>query len=258
MKPENKIILIVGASSGIGRAVALRLAAEGATIVATARRAERLSELKSEIERQGGQCLPLAADALDETAAANVVRTTVERFGRLDAVLLNAGGAPAIDTRLMSAADVKYYMRSNYDVIVNYLFPVLEQMKKQRHGLVVQTNSLAGLLGVPLQGPYCAAKGALKLLIDTCRLEFHTFGIRFVSVYPGFVSTEATQNDGMPAPLEISEDKAAQHIIRAMRREKPDYLFPAIMRWAIRLARIAPPSLTRRILLRDVPDIGNS
>jgi NAD(P)-dependent dehydrogenase (short-subunit alcohol dehydrogenase family) len=81
-------------------------------------------------------------------------------------------------------------------------------MKAQQSGLVAHTNSLAGFIGVPLQGPYSAAKGASRLLMDTCRMEFAEYGIKFTSIYPGFVATEVTINDRMPAPLEISEEKA--------------------------------------------------
>lgn len=250
---REKVVLIVGASSGIGRALALRLAAEGAHVVVTARRKQRLDALASEIRRQGGRCTPLTSDAQDPDAAETVVSTCVTELGRIDVLILNAGGAPALDMRMMDARDVTAYMRSNYDVAVNYLFPVLRQMRRQGAGLVAQTNSLAGLLGVPLQGPYCAAKGALRLLIDTCRLEFAPFGIRFVSVYPGFVATEATATDGMPAPLEISEEKAVDHFMYALRRVRSDYLFPFPMRWLTRLALILPKWLVAWILSRDVP-----
>lgn len=123
MKFQNQVLLIVGASSGIGRAVALKLATAGAKLVVTARRRDRLESLADEISENGGECLALAADAFDERAAECVVESTVERFGRIDVALLNAGGAPAIDMRTMSAAAVKSYMRTNYDVTVNYLFP---------------------------------------------------------------------------------------------------------------------------------------
>ena len=197
----------------------------------------------------------MAADAEDAAAAERVVAATVERHGRIDLVLLNAGGAPALDMRRMSAGEVTAYMRSNYDVVVNYLFPVLRQMARQGGGLVAQTNSLAGFLGIPLQGPYSAAKGAARLLIDTCRIEFGPYGIKFVSIYPGFVATEHTANDGMPAPFEISEDHAVEHILYALRREPPDYLFPPVMRWLIRLARVLPKSVTNYLLARDLPPL---
>lgn len=257
MKFDGKTILIVGASSGMGRVLALRLAREGAKIIATARRQHMLDTLAGEIRAAGGECLPIAADATNESAAAGVVSAAVERYGRLDMIYLNAGGAPALDMRLMTAGDVNAYMRSNYDVVVNYLFPALKQMVRQGGGHVGHTNSLAGFLGVPLQGPYSAAKGAAMLLIDTCRVEFARYGIRFTTVYPGFVATEVTANDGMPAPLEISTEKAVDHIIYALRREKRDYLFPLSMRWLIRLAHILPKPVVLWILLKTMPDVPN-
>ena len=249
----RKVVLVVGASSGMGRGLAVRLAQEGAWVVATARRKELLNDLQLEITLLGGKCLVSAVDALDEHAAAGLVDEIVELYGRLDVVVLNAGGAPALDMREMKAADVTAYMRSNYDVVVNYLFPALEQMSRQGHGFVVHTNSLAGFLGVTLQGPYCAAKGALRLLIDTCRIEFGGRGIRFLSLYPGFVATAQTANDGMPAPLEISETEAVDHMLYAMRGQRWDYLFPWPMRWLIRLARVLPKSLTLWVLRKELP-----
>ena len=132
MNFKNQVVLIVGASSGMGRVVALKLAAAGAKLVVTARRNDRLECLAREITAKGGECLALAADALDERAAESVVVSTVEHFGGIDVVLLNAGGAPAIDMRTMNAAEVKSYMRTNYDVTVNYLFPVLQQIALYR------------------------------------------------------------------------------------------------------------------------------
>lgn len=253
MKFAGKVVLIVGASSGMGRVLALRLAAEGAILVVTARRKERLEALAAQIGAGGGRCIGIAADALDEAAAAGVVAECISRYGRIDLALLNAGGAPALDMRIMGAAEVKAYMRSNYDVLVNYLFPVLQQMMRQRDGTIAHTNSLAGFLGVPLQGPYSAAKGAARLLIDTCRIEFAHYGIRFVSLYPGFVATEQTANDGMPAPLEISEERAVAHMLYALRRQRPDYLFPVSLRWLIRLALVLPKGITNRILRGEMP-----
>ncbi|ACM38395.1 oxidoreductase protein [Allorhizobium ampelinum S4] len=258
---SGKIILIVGASSGMGRVLAQRLAGEGAKVIVTARREPMLIEVSEDISSAGGDCLAIAADATDAAAAAEVVKTVIDHYGRIDMIYLNAGGAPALDMRLMSASDVNACMRLNYDVVVNYLFPVLKQMMRQGGGYVAHTNSLAGFLGVPLQGPYSAAKGAAMLLIDTCRVEFARYGIKFTTVYPGFVATEATAGDGMPAPLEISADKAVDHILYALRNEKADYLFPFTMRWLIRLAHILPKPLTLWILGKSMPvlpEIGHT
>jgi len=255
MNFSNKVILIAGASSGMGRALALRLAKEGAHLIVTARRKDRLESLSNEIQQQGGQCLPLAADAQDPDAAAQVVAAGISQFGHIDLAVLNTGGAPALDMRQMSAREVTATMRSNYDTVVNYLFPILAQMVKQKGGIVAHTNSLAGFLGVPLQGPYSAAKGALRLLFDTCRIEFAPMGIRFISIYPGFVATEATASDGMPAPLEISEAQAVDHILFALRKQRSDYLFPWTLRWLVRLAGVLPKALTNWILHFEVPPV---
>jgi len=255
MRFENKVVLIVGASSGIGRVLARRLADEGARVAVTARRRDRLEALAVEIAAGGGHCSVHAADAQDGDAAEAVVRACIAEHGRIDLLVLNAGGAPAIDMRCMQAAEVLAYMRSNYDVAVNYLFPVLKQMRQQRDGVVAVTNSLAGFLGVPMQGPYSAAKGALRLLIDTCRIEFGPFGIRFVSVYPGFIATAATADDGMPAPLAMSEDRAVDHVLGAIRRERLDFAFPWPMAALVKLSQWLPKRLVVRILRRDVPPL---
>src|SRR5450830_1677692 len=120
---NHNIVLIVGASSGMGRLLALRLAAEGAYIIATARRQELLDSLANEIIHQGGRCLAFAVNAENSHAAEQLVATIVGQLGRIDVAVLNAGGAPALDMRQMSAQEVTAYMRSNYDVTVNYLSP---------------------------------------------------------------------------------------------------------------------------------------
>jgi len=255
MNCKGKVVLVVGASSGIGRVLALRLVRAGACVFATARRSDRLEALMAEASATGGRCAILAADVQDARNATAVVQACLNEYGRIDMLVLNAGGAPALDMRGMQAGDVLAYMRSNYDVAVNCLFPVLQHMRERGDGLVMTTNSLAGFLGVPLQGPYSAAKGALRLLIDTCRVEFGAYGIRFVSVYPGFIATEATANDGMPAPLEMSEDRAVDHLMHAIGREPMDYCFPWQTSWLVKLANVLPKWLVVRILRRDVPPL---
>ena len=91
------------------------------------------------------------------------------------------------------------------------------------------------------------------MLIDTCRLEFENYGIKFCNVYPGFVATQATQGDGMPAPLEVSEEAAADHLIYAIKKEKKNYLFPWPMRWLVRIALVLPDPLVSLVLRGDVP-----
>lgn len=240
MKLSQKTILITGASSGIGRAAASSLGRRGNRLIVTARRKELLDSLAKEITDAGGECLAIAADALNEQEAAAVVSRSIERFGAIDAALLNIGDGPPFDMANEVALNVTDNMRLNYDTLVHFLTPLIAQMKTQKHGLIAHTNSLAGFLGLPHQGPYSAAKAACRILMDTCRIELADHNIRFVSVHPGFVATERVADDGIPAPLEITQEAAAKQIIYAMEKEKRDYLFPFPMRWLIRLARVLP------------------
>jgi NAD(P)-dependent dehydrogenase (short-subunit alcohol dehydrogenase family) len=249
---RGKVVLVVGASSGMGRLFAEQAAMRGALVAVVGRRATKVQELAAHIRG-----LALVADVSDEATAARVVEDTIEAYGRIDIVLLNVGGAPAIDLRTQTAADVKECMRLNYDVAVNVLMPCLAQMSQQRSGVVAVTSSLAGLLPLPEQGPYSAAKGALRLLIDTARLEYADRGITFVSLYPGFVATERVLSDDLDKSSMITTEQAVSEMLSAIAAGKHDHLFPRSTAAQVRVGMLAPARLRDAILRRRVaPDPG--
>ena len=254
MHLRDKTVLIAGASSGIGRALALELARRNNRVVVTARRKERLDGLVAEIEQSGGQALAVAADALVEAEAARVVELAVERFGEIDVAILNVGDGPVFNMAHITARQVLGNMRLNYDTFVHFLIPVMEHMKPLRKGMIVHTNSLAGFLGLPMQGPYSAAKAAARVLMDTCRLELRTYNLKFVSIHPGFIKTETQLEYDQPMPLALSEEQAVRHMIRAIERGSADYMFPWVYKLLIKLAGILPKRLLGRILLFDLPE----
>lgn len=254
MQLNDKVFLIVGASSGIGKQVAIQAAAEGAVVIISARRHTLLDDVQLEIQAAGGECLALASDALDEIAAEGLVAQIVERYGRIDIALLNVGDGPAFNMSREPSTAVTTNMRINYDTMANYLSPLIQQMKQQGCGLIAHTNSLAGFIGLPMQGPYSAAKAAARLLMDTCRIELKPFGIKFLSLYPGFVATDRVADDGIPAPFEMTEQQAADHVLYAIKKQKQDYLFPISLRWLIRLARVLPKSCLAWVLKHEIPD----
>lgn len=253
MNLTNRTVLITGASSGIGRSLAVELAKRNNRIVVTARRKERLDELVSEIEASGGEALAVAADALVEEEAVRVVRAAVDRFERIDVAVLNIGDGPVFNMAHITARQVLDSMRVNYDTFVHYLIPVMDHMKPFREGMIVHTNSLAGFLGLPMQGPYSAAKAAARILMDTCRIELRKYNLKVVSIHPGFIRTETQLAYDQPMPLALSEEQAAKHMIRAMERGSWDYMFPWVYKMLIRLAGILPKWLVGKILLIDLP-----
>src|SRR5438067_2313685 len=223
----SRTVLFVGASSGIGAEVARHLAPGGNRFVLTARRAPELASVAKEVRAAGSACLDIAADALDPQAAEKVVEAAVAEYGSIDVALLNAGQGPDMSMDQVSVADVSRIMALNYDVVVNYLIPLIEQMGSQRNGgLIAHTNSLAGLLGIPRQGPYSAAKAAARTLIDAARVELAPRGIRFTSIHPGFVATDRIRGDGLPKPFQISQERAARYVVRALEREPAQAYFP--------------------------------
>jgi NADP-dependent 3-hydroxy acid dehydrogenase YdfG len=253
MKLQDRTILVTGASDGIGRCVAQQLGRAGNKLVITARREAELNAVAAGINASGGTCLALAADALDEAAAANVVARAIAHFGRIDAALLNIGQGPAQHMGKASAAEIKHSMRVNYDVTVNYLTPLIAHMKAAGGGLIAHTNSLAGFLGVPMQGPYSAAKSAIRILFDTCRAELRGTNLRFLTLSPGFIATARTADDGIPAPFEISAEACARHIIRAMEREVADARFPWRTSLLTRALQSLPKATAGRLMQRLAP-----
>ncbi len=254
MKLNQKVIFITGASSGIGKAVALALSKHQNRIVITARREKLLEEVAKDIRANGSEALAVSGDALDEALAGKIINETVNRFGRIDIALLNIGAGPPLNTAKAEPDEIKQNMRINYDSMINFFSPLVKQMKKQNAGgVIANTNSLAGFLGLPMQGQYSAAKAACRIFLDTARIELKPYSIRILTICPGFVNTEKNKTDGIPKPFSISEVQAAQHILKALESEIPEYLFPTSLKIGILLARLLPQFIVSKILSKVVP-----
>ena len=250
MDLRGKNVLITGASSGLGRGLALALAARGNNLVITARREALLEEVAEEARRHGVTCVPVAADATDEARCEEVLGAGLAELGHLDVAILNAGGGNARSMAEMSASEVKHMMRTNYDTFVNFLCPMIAHMKAPgRGGVIAYTGSPAGSFGLPKSGPYSAAKAAGRMLFDTCRIELKGSGIRFVALYPGFTETDALDPNDVPIKaLIIDKDRAVGEMLGAIEREEEHYMFPRRIRYAIDLGKSLPEPIRRRLL----------
>lgn len=258
MNYAGKSVLITGASSGIGRAVAMALASHQVELVVTARRADLLDTLARDVEAMGSRCIPIAGDATDSAHAEAVVERMIEAYGGVDIAILNVGAGPASNSLTGTVESILHAMRTNYDSLIHFFVPVLRQMKSQStRCMIAHVNSLATYFGIPMQGDYTAAKGAGRLFLDTARLELEHFGHRHIqiqTIHPGFVATEASANDGIPAPNEISEERAADLILKGIEREQRENRFPLGTALAVRVGRMAPYFLRKRILLAEAAE----
>lgn len=257
MDLHNKTILITGASSGIGRAVAVALSHNNNTLILTARRQGLLEELAEEVRANGSEALVFAGDATDPDHAPKVVDAIVDAYGRIDIALLNVGIGPPSNALTATAETIRHCMRVNYDSMINFFVPLIHQMKTQQsHALIAHMNSQASYFGIPMQGDYTAAKAAARIFLDTACMELQHFGIKHIAIqtiHPGFVDTEACKDDGIPETHLISEEQAASYVLRGLEKEQRENLFPPAMKWATRLGRILPHWLLTRILLASVP-----
>ncbi len=192
----NRNLLITGATSGIGRAVARRFAEAGANIAAVGRNETALSELTDEIESLGTQSVAIRADLSSETEAENAVAKAVERFGGID-VLVNAAGhisSGTIETTALEAWDamLNINLRSVFILMQKALPSII-----QRRGNIVNVSSVTGLRAFPGVLAYCVSKAGLDQLTRCASLELAAKGVRVNAVNPGVVVTEIHKRGGM-------------------------------------------------------------
>lgn len=193
---KSKVALITGASSGIGRATALKFAAEGAKVALVARRADKLAEVVRAIGADGGVAQAIPADVTMEADIERAVRETVEAFGGID-VLVNAAGIIASGTiETTQLQDWDYMMNVNARAPF-YLMQCAMPYLIERHGNVVNVSSVTGIRAFPGVLAYCASKAAVDQLTHCAALEMAAQGVRVNAVNPGVVLTRLHRSGGM-------------------------------------------------------------
>jgi NADP-dependent 3-hydroxy acid dehydrogenase YdfG len=189
----HKVALVTGASSGIGAATALALAADGARVAIAARRVERLSELADRIRHGGSEALPIQADITDEAQATAMVQRAVQEFGRLDMLLGVAGVGVAAPFENTATAEYRQMIDVN---VLGLLYPIhaaLPVMKRQGCGHIVIVSSGTGRYIHP-STVYSGTKHAASAMAESLRREIGEDGIRVTSIEPGAVRTEFTSH----------------------------------------------------------------
>lgn len=241
------ITLITGASSGIGRGLALRMAAAGETVVVMARRQALLDTLVDEIRAAGGRAVAVAADVTrpDEVMAA--VSHVEARLGAIDRLVANAGGGRPVDARRFTAGPVDEALRLNVLGVAHCVEAVLPAMLERRSGHLVVTSSLAGYRGLPSAAAYGAAKAGVTHMMESLRIELHDSGIDVTVILPGFVRTKARKK-GKAKPFSIEADDAARRMQQAIERRAAYVAFPASLRLAVAIARVLPAGLYDRLV----------
>jgi NAD(P)-dependent dehydrogenase (short-subunit alcohol dehydrogenase family) len=176
----SKVVLITGGSSGIGKSIGEFLTEKGFKVYGTSRNPEKYTNSKFAI---------LALDVKDVTTIKSTVKTIIEKEGRLDVLINNAGAGITGPIEEIPEVEIKNNFETNFFGPINVIKSVLPQMRKQQSGLIINITSIAGYMGLPYRGVYSASKGALELITEAFRMELKDFNIKMTNVAPGDFAT---------------------------------------------------------------------
>jgi len=251
MPPRS--VFITGASSGLGRGLALHYALAGATVHAAARRLPLLEALAAEARARGapGSIVPVRLDVADsEALAAALAESRHACGGVLDLVVANAGVSEPTPASAMDWRAVKRVLDVNVSAACVTVAAALPAMVQRQAGTVVAISSLAGSRGFPGFAGYCASKAALHVFMESVRVDLGGSGVRALTVYPGFVKTEMTARNDCFMPFLMDLDEAVRLMARGIERGDPVISFPLPLATAARLARGIPRALYESLARR--------
>lgn len=230
---------LVGASEGLGRALAEALDAEGASLILSARTAERLESLAGEL--RDARALPL--DVTDPESVSNAA----QKLEKIDGVIYNAGAYDPVNATDWRPDAVRQMAQVNFLGALNVLGEVLPGMVARGHGHIVLVGSLSGFRGLPGAIGYGASKAGLMHLAENLALDLRGSGITVQRVNPGFIATRLTAKNDFRMPQIMEAEEAAEHVLRAMRSGRFSTSFPAPFSWVFTLGQHLPLSLFQRI-----------
>ncbi len=245
-RQEPRHVFITGASSGLGRGLALHYAREGATVHAAARRRPELESLAHDAAGAGapGRIVPVALDVADEEAlVASLAAAEAAAGGALDLVIANAGISDPTSARRMDWRKVRRVLDVNVTAAAVTVAAALPAMVARGRGTVVGVSSLAAFRGFPGNAAYCASKAALHVFMESVRVDLRGTGVRAITVYPGFVKTEMTAKNRFRMPFLMECGDAVKRMADGIARGEPVVSFPLPASALVRLLGALPRSL---------------
>jgi short-subunit dehydrogenase len=204
--------LVTGATSGLGREVAVQLARRGWRVAVSGRRKEQLEETARLVKAAGGEPLVLVGSVTEPSEVKAHYAAIKAAWGGLDYAVLNAGVGDMMDAKEFKAETVKWTFDANVFGVCHWIEAALPDMLAQKSGVIAGVASLAGFRGLPKSGPYSASKAALITLLESARVDLRGTGVDVVTVCPGFVRSEMTDRNelgSMPFLMETKDGVAA-------------------------------------------------
>ena len=245
-----RCILITGASSGIGEALAIDYAAPGIYLALTGRDAARLTAVAQACRAKGADTEAAQIDAAD-AAATRAFIESVDARAPLDLVIANAGISGGSGQILgESEEQARRILSINIDGVVNTVIPAAQRMRARKRGQIAIMSSLASFVGFPGAPAYCASKAAVRLWGEALRGDLFAAGIAVNVICPGFVTSRMTAKNKYRMPLLMSPERAARIVRKGLARNKPRVAFPWRLYILIRLIAFLPPGALERAFRR--------
>ena len=201
---EGKVVVITGASSGLGEAAARLLSAQGATVVLGARRTDRIKSLADELNRKGGKALAMTTDVVHFDQVKKLVDTALKTYGKIDVMINNAGLMPSSPVERLKTGDWDRMIDVNIKGVLYGIAAALPHMKKQKSGHIINVSSVAGHKIRPGIAVYAATKHAVRVISEGLRMEVTPYNIRTTIISPGAVDTELPNSITEPDIAETS------------------------------------------------------
>lgn len=242
--------LVTGASSGIGRALAVALATRGVFVVCAARRAEELARVVDEITEVGGRARALVVDVGDTDHAVAAIRELDAGIGGLDLVVANAGVGPALDAPPHSWEAIAGPCHVNFCGAAATLTAVLPRMVERGRGHLVGIGSLSSFGALPGSAAYCSPKAGLAMLLECLRLDVAHAGVFVTSVHLGFVATPMVAHRSERMPLLMQPEELALELLDELMARPPSIAIPRPLAAAARAAAMMPRALRDRLLAK--------
>lgn len=238
---SDRVVLITGASSGIGQGLALELARRGAKLGLVARRAELLDEIISQIESaRRANAIALPADVQDAPSLRQAAAQLITKFGRIDVLIANAGVGVTNPGPDFDAAKLAAVINVNVIGVANSVAAVLPEMVARGSGQLVAISSLAAYRGLPKSAAYCASKAGVSAMFESLRLDLAPRGISVTIIHPGFIKTPLTAGRQAKLPWLMECDAAVDKMLSAIEKRKKSFAFPWQLATIVRAGMVMP------------------
>ena len=243
----NKLVFVTGASSGIGKALAVKFANNGLKVIAIARRLNLLKNLKEECNNPGA-IIPIKMDITDKKTMFSQIKKIIKNYGVPDIILLNAGTNNPNSKNIFSLEETKQIFETNFFGTLNCLHVLLPFLKKKNNSQVIFMSSVAGYRGLPYAAAYCSSKSALTTFAESIYNQCKDLGIAIRVINPGFVKTPLTDKNTFKMPMIISVEKAADMLYkRILFSDRFEINCPWFFCFIMKILRIIPYSLYLRL-----------